>query len=901
MMRFLKAITRHIGKRGQRGQALVILAVGFIGLLGFVGIVTDVSLLFIRYSTMRRAVDAASVAAAGQMRRIADLTPPGTPLDDGIAQDEADSVAQLNLAARQFIELYGLDPKMVLVETCRAQQVKRDASQNPLDRNDILLFQSDGTPNPAANQDDVKRYQELCTKDELKLVRVTAQIDAPTIFMRLLGYNTITLTESAISQTAVIDVVLIMDVSESMLNETTYSDWDTLTPKQGVRYMPPYVDPADHGDAGATPPRNDPWNEMLYDTQTTLNTVNTNPALQYVINDTIDAFEPDGAGGWQAYTGAGSSPVGREEPREECRVRSYPASVFGVGPGTVPLWLKQEYLDYYGANYSAQFGYPVSDPDNVNDTQWYTGWVPEYNYFGCCNDPNGDGTFEDLICQPFRSARDAAQGFLARLDFLRGDRVALVTFDRYATAIDPDGNGPQSAMIETEYDLKDGTGTLLRHGANETLNNLVGVRAEESTYVDLPAGNPDGDWDAIYDGGIARTYADFMNVPVGDIIDNPVAFACPYDKAISGPQFSTARTMPDASPRGNRLIDDVHTVPSWYAGSTDIAYVSYEYRGSCRGTNIGGALAAGSATLYNTGRREGSVWIMVLMTDGAAGASNPVTRDGNPPSAPNVYNLTPSGNNDPLNALGTSGALRTYPLPAQTYGAFGLCPYGTSGSPGHLLSGQQPYCQDQDPTTRHICGTVAQNPGAMALDMFPNCVEYYDVDDYARDWADWIGVADLPGAATGALAGRVTDQLLPTIFTIGFGLNFNQGTGITCGATDYDCIRGINTTPPNQYIVQDYLGEELLRYIADVGDNFQIDNDYWQAHLGSIIANTPPDWGPRGACEDPTPLDAANPGNTYQPLPPTEDCGNYFSAAGGAELEQVFNEIASRMFTRLSQ
>ena len=30
----------------------------------------------------------------------------------------------------------------------------------------------------------------------------------------------------------------------------------------------------------------------------------------------------------------------------------------------------------------------------------------------------------------------------------------------------------------------------------------------------------------------------------------------------------------------------------------------------------------------------------------------------------------------------------------------------------------------------------------------------------------------------------------------------------------------------------DYLGEELLRYIADVGDNFQIDNDYWQVRDG---------------------------------------------------------------------
>ena len=50
----------------------MILAIGFLALLGFVGIVTDVSVLFIRYSTMRRAVDAAAIAAAGQMRRVQD-------------------------------------------------------------------------------------------------------------------------------------------------------------------------------------------------------------------------------------------------------------------------------------------------------------------------------------------------------------------------------------------------------------------------------------------------------------------------------------------------------------------------------------------------------------------------------------------------------------------------------------------------------------------------------------------------------------------------------------------------------------------------------------------------------------------------------------------------------------
>ena len=280
---------RHWRKKGQTGQSLIILAVGFLALLGFVGIVTDVSVLFIRYSTMRRAIDAAAIAAAGQMRRVVDETP-----NDGIADGEATSIANLNLAARQFIEVYGLDPKNVIVETCRSQEVAYNGSGQAVDTNGVPLLKANGDPNTdqpppvGAIPDEVAKYRELCTKDELKLVRVTAQIDSPTIFLSLLGYPTITLTESAISQTAVIDVVLIFDVSESMLNETTYDDWDhvpdmtTADPtdevKLGVRYVPPLLvrnDVFDHvqdpTDPLSEPSYQNPWGQINGNTQHTLN------------------------------------------------------------------------------------------------------------------------------------------------------------------------------------------------------------------------------------------------------------------------------------------------------------------------------------------------------------------------------------------------------------------------------------------------------------------------------------------------------------------------------------------------------------------------------------------------------------------------------------------------------
>ena len=56
---FLSRFVRRTLRRGETGQTIVILAFGFIVLLAFIGIVTDVSLLFVRYTTLRRAVDAA--------------------------------------------------------------------------------------------------------------------------------------------------------------------------------------------------------------------------------------------------------------------------------------------------------------------------------------------------------------------------------------------------------------------------------------------------------------------------------------------------------------------------------------------------------------------------------------------------------------------------------------------------------------------------------------------------------------------------------------------------------------------------------------------------------------------------------------------------------------------------
>lgn len=890
MKTVLARLSKHLIRRGQVGQSLVILAIGFVGLLGFVGIVTDVSLLFVRYSSLRRAVDAAAVAAAGQMRRVAD-----DPANSVIG--EAASVATLNLAARQFIEVYGLDPSEVIVETCRAQQIKRNAAGQPTDELGNLLYLANGSPNPAAvNGNALRRsYEQLCTRDELKLVRVTAQIQAPTVFLRLLGYDTITLTESAISQTAVLDLVLIFDVSESMLADTTYDDWEEEG--RGVRYMPPVV----RANSGAEIAF---WDQALLLPHTSLNTL-TLPSGQPF---NVVSFDPVG----------GQTPPGRDI----CTWRAWPFSAPNPSPyARIPTWLQEEYITFYQTNaasfpggdwetaYRAHFRIPVGTP-LINENVYFRGFVPNYNYFGCCNDPNGDGSFADLVCQPFKQARDAAEGFLSRLDFLRGDRVAFVTFDRTTHLVDPDGTaGAQLPFIETEYDLMQGA-TLVRRGALPTLQNVVGVRAEPSFYSDS---NGDGRWDNLIAGGVATSYAAFTNSAIGTLRDHPVLGNCPFDTAATIYSASLTKTYPDGSPRNTAnttLMDDI-LQPLWLRSlyPLDSRFISYDYVASCSGGNIGGALAESSNVLVEYGRREGTVWIMVLLSDGAAGGSNVTGRyNGGTPRLANAAN--------PYFLPGGTGTPNDYVAQPGEYGGFGLCPYGTEASPGELADAGKifPYCSDKQPETRTYCSAAAANPDLRAIDDPANlagCQDEYDVDDYARDWADWIGLANLPGAVTVGGSPRVGEEQLPTIFTIGFGLNYDidpvTGTR-ACAANDYNCQRGI--APANENYTASYLGEELLRYIADVGDNFRIDDDYWQFNQGYRIPNRvisavgdpadwTPDWGQRGPCQQP--LGIGQPNEAYAPLPPRQSCGNYYAASSQEELDRVFNEIASRMFTRLAQ
>jgi Flp pilus assembly protein TadG len=152
--------------RGERGQALVLVAVAFLILLAFVGLTTDVGQLFIFMGHLRRAADAASLAAAAQYR-------------------EGRTVAEMTAAARQVMDLNGVDPSRytIRVDTCET---------SPSD-------------------------SQLCTTPKRKLVRVTSDLTVPMSFLRLVGISNFPISATSIGEAASLDVVLVIDISESMV------------------------------------------------------------------------------------------------------------------------------------------------------------------------------------------------------------------------------------------------------------------------------------------------------------------------------------------------------------------------------------------------------------------------------------------------------------------------------------------------------------------------------------------------------------------------------------------------------------------------------------------------------------------------------------------------------------
>ncbi len=184
-------------RRKTPGQALVIIAGSMIFLLLLLGLMLDLGQIFLAKAYLRRTTDAASLAAAAQFRE---------------GRAEADLVD----AAREVAHLNNIDPDVIDVKTCKTA---------PSDT-------------------------ELCVKSGgvyRKLVRVKIGMTLPLTFLSLLGpqFRSVKLEEASTSEAASMDLVLVLDVSESMtwnnpvgnkLRDPKYcSENDNCDPFQAVK------------------------------------------------------------------------------------------------------------------------------------------------------------------------------------------------------------------------------------------------------------------------------------------------------------------------------------------------------------------------------------------------------------------------------------------------------------------------------------------------------------------------------------------------------------------------------------------------------------------------------------------------------------------------------------------
>ncbi|MCS7010926.1 MAG: pilus assembly protein TadG-related protein, partial [Anaerolineales bacterium] len=208
---FKQTVGRFVGlKQGRsKGQIFVIVALSLVGLIAVVGLAMDVGLMFIENARLRRAVDAAALAAALQYR-------------------EGYRPSDLAIAALEMMAFNGVNDPTAILEVC-------DPS---------LPTYVPGSPVPPDPALRVFHSADLCTNPRRKLVRVIGNGTVQLVFLPVIGLQSVPIRASATSETASVDLVLVIDTSESM----TWGDANNPVPMYNPMRDPTYCNYYDDGD-----------------------------------------------------------------------------------------------------------------------------------------------------------------------------------------------------------------------------------------------------------------------------------------------------------------------------------------------------------------------------------------------------------------------------------------------------------------------------------------------------------------------------------------------------------------------------------------------------------------------------------------------------------------------------
>ncbi len=171
------------GNLRERGQAMVITAVAFLAMLAFAGLVTDAGTLYLNFTRLKRGLDAAAVAAANEIR---DSSLPA-----------AQRKALIREAAREMLALNNIGDIYTL---------------------ETYLCEDAGIP---------AGFASICPAPgeiKRKLAWIQATQNSPVYFLQLFGVNDVPITTHSIGEAASLDVVIVIDTSESMASETVGFD-----------------------------------------------------------------------------------------------------------------------------------------------------------------------------------------------------------------------------------------------------------------------------------------------------------------------------------------------------------------------------------------------------------------------------------------------------------------------------------------------------------------------------------------------------------------------------------------------------------------------------------------------------------------------------------------------------
>jgi hypothetical protein len=190
--------------------------VTLLALLFFAGLAIDSGGLYITYGQLRRSIDAAAIAASNEYKKESSST--------------AAPIPKMKAAAEELLRMNGLDPSTLHVYVCDADgDGLRDTAAN-VDTNGDGVGDTPGAINNAEFYGQCPDPASPDSKLGRKLVWLDATVDAPLYFLQLLGFHIVPMTSSSIAEAASIDLVIVIDTSQSMANDTaTPIDGDPTT------------------------------------------------------------------------------------------------------------------------------------------------------------------------------------------------------------------------------------------------------------------------------------------------------------------------------------------------------------------------------------------------------------------------------------------------------------------------------------------------------------------------------------------------------------------------------------------------------------------------------------------------------------------------------------------------